>query len=140
MIVAFDSGAFFARYPEFAGIVTTSLAALYFGEAGLYCDNTITSPITDDAPGGQRAVLLGMVTAHIAAMNSTASSPLVGRINSATEGSVSVQTQNDYPPGTVQWWQQTKYGAAFWAATAQYRRARYVPSPGRVMDPWRHGY
>ena len=78
-------------------------------------------------------MLLGMVTAHIAALNAPLSghpaSTLVGRISSATEGSVTVATQNDYPPGTAQWWQQTKYGAAFWAASAQFRTARYVHGP-----------
>ena len=38
-----------------------------------------------------------------------------------------MQTENLYPPGSAQWWQQTKYGAAFWAATSQYRGMRYVP-------------
>ena len=106
-------------------------------------DNTQASPITDDSVGGQRSMLLGMVTAHIAALNSPLngqpSSTLVGRINNASEGSVSAQTENLYPPGTVQWWQQTKYGAAFWAASQQYRTMRYVPGPVRNFDPWGRG-
>ena len=63
-------------------------------------------------------------------------SPLVGRITSATEGSVSVSTQFDVPPGSAQWFAQTLYGAEFWTATAAYRTMRYLPSPARNMDPY----
>jgi hypothetical protein len=132
-IVAFDYSLWSARYPELAASVQPATAAAYWAEAGLYCDNTACSVITDDSAGGQRAMLLGMVTAHIAAINAPLNgqpaSTLVGRISNATEGSVTVATQNDYPAGTVQWWQQTKYGAAFWAATPQFRTARYVHGP-----------
>lgn len=86
-------------------------------------------------------MLLNMATAHIAALNSPlngqASSPLVGRITNASEGSVSVQTQFDVPPGSAQWWAQTKYGAAFYAATAQFRVMQYFPGPEYIPDPYR---
>jgi hypothetical protein len=138
--VTFDYGAWSARYPELSSSVAQPLAQQYFNEAGLYCDNTASSPIRDDSVGGQRSVLLNMLTAHIAALNAPingqAPSPLVGRISNATEGSVSVQTQNDYLPGTVQWYQQTKYGSAYWAATSAYRTMRYIPGRPRTMDPY----
>jgi len=137
-VVVFNYGTWAIRYPELYESVVQPLAQQYFNEAQLYCDNTPASIIRDLV---QRATLLNMVTAHIAALNAPLngqpSSPLVGRISNASEGSVSVQTQNDYPAGTVQWWQQTKYGAAFWAATAAYRTMRYVPGPVRNMDPYR---
>ena len=140
-IVAFDYTAWSTRYPELSGTVAQPLAQLYFNEAQFYCDNSVTSLIIDSSVGGQRSMLLNMVTAHIAAMNMTGSSPLVGRINSASEGSVSVQTQNDYPPGSAQWFQQTKYGAAYWAAVAQYRVAMFIPGNARIMDPFNpYGY
>jgi hypothetical protein len=136
-VVQFDYAGWSARYPELASSVDQALAQQYFNEAQLYCDNTPCSPICNLI---QRAVLLNMMTAHIAALNAPlngeASSPLVGRISGATEGSVSVQTQNDYPAGTVQWFQQTKYGAAFYAATTQFRTAHYVPAILRDMDPY----
>lgn len=141
-VVVFDYTGWITRYPEFS-TVSAALAQLYFNEATLYCDNTACSPVQDSAAGGQRAMFLNMVTAHIAALNSgvngQAASPLVGRIANATEGSVTVGTQNDYPPGTVQWFQSTKYGAAYWAASAAYRTMRYMPSPGRNMDPFGRG-
>lgn len=132
-VVVFDYSTWRLRYPELAASVNDALAALYFAEATLYLNNTPTSLVCD-LP--QRAMCLNMLTAHIAALNSAASSPIVGRIASASEGSVSVSTENSYPPGTVQWYQQTKYGAAYWAATARFRTMRYIPSPARPTDPY----
>ncbi len=131
MIVTFNFALWIQRYPEFASL-SSSLAQLYFNEAGLYCDNTDASPCpADPTTSFPRVNYLWMLTAHIAALNapvgSTPASPLVGRINSASEGSVSVQAQNDYAPGTVQWFQQTKYGSAFWAATRRFRSFVYQP-------------
>jgi hypothetical protein len=140
-VVTFSYADWSARYPELAASVTSQTAQLYFNEAQLYCDNTPCSLITDASqPGGERELLLNMVTAHIAALNAPLngqpSSPLVGRISGATQGSVSVQTQNDYPPGTVQWYQSTKYGAAFWAATTKYRSMLYVRGPVPIANPF----
>jgi hypothetical protein len=103
---------------------------MYFNEAGIYCDNTANSLITDDSAGGLRSMLLNMLTAHIAALNAVingqASSSIVGRVTSASEGSVSVSA--DYQaPGSAAWFAQTKYGAAYWQATSAYRSFRYLP-------------
>ena len=139
-VVAFDYPAWAARYPELSASVSQPLAQQYFNEAQLYCDNTPCSPIRDDSIGGQRALLLNMLTAHIAALNAALngqpSSPLVGRIGRASEGSVSVQAQMDMPAGSPQWYVQTRYGAAFWQATAQYRSMHYVPGHPPPVDPF----
>lgn len=136
-VVSFDYSAWAARYPELSTSVPQPLAQQYFNEATLYCDNTPCSIVTDLV---MRAVLLNMLTAHIAALNAPlngqSSSPLVGRINSATEGSVSVGTQLDMPPGSAQWYSQTKYGLAFWQATVQFRSMQYVPGRVPVANPW----
>jgi len=135
-IVVFDFDAWQARYPEFAA-VTEPQAIGYFLEAEMYCDNTPVSIVPYDPaanpPVLTRKLLLDMLTAHIAGIYNSAngSGGLVGRISSATEGSVSVSTANDYPPGAVQWYQQTKYGASFWAASAQYRTMLYRPQASR---------
>jgi hypothetical protein len=139
-----------ARYPELAASVNSVQAGMFFMEAQLYCDNTCTSIIDNCPPAFARATFLNQLTAHIAALNAplanpvngqvTPSSPLVGRIATATEGSVTVNTDNQFPPGTPQWYQQTKYGAAFWAATTKYRTMRYVPGPRNVPNPWQGGY
>lgn len=133
VIVSFNYNLWTTRYPEFAvaGVngapfISPQLAQMYFDEATTYQANNGAGPIADAAV---QLRLLNMLTAHIAALNMPGSSPLVGRIANASEGSVSVSTDNQYPPGTPQWYQQTKYGAAWWAATAQYRTMRYRPGP-----------
>ena len=129
--VVFDYSLWSLRYPELSGSVKAALAGAYFIESTLFLDNTDNSRVTDL---GQRAMLLNMLTAHIAALNAPLngqpSSPLVGRITNATEGSVTVAAAMDLPPGSAQWFAQTKYGASFWAATAVYRTMLYVPGVG----------
>lgn len=142
--VAFDWAYFQLRYPELAGSINAVLGGVYFTEAGLYCDNTASSPIADNTVGGVRYLLLHMVTAHIcalnAALNGSPSSTLVGRISNATQGSVSVGSEmGGKEVGGKDWFMQTKYGAAFWQASAQYRMMRYAPGPVRVTDPWPWG-
>jgi hypothetical protein len=135
--VTFNYTAWVTRYPEFASPggaqpVAEPLADLYFAEAGVYVANDGTSIVPTDQ---LLLTYLNMITAHIASLNAAQASgvpasPLVGRISNASEGSVSVATENNYEPGSVQWYQQTKYGAAYWAATAQFRDGpRYAPGP-----------
>jgi len=134
-VATFDWIAWSTRYPELAAYVSQAQAQAFFAEAGLYCDNTDTSPVTNVAT---RLVLLNMLTAHIAALNAALgapSSPLVGRISSATEGSVNVSAEMNLHPGSSQWYAQTKYGMAFWQATLRFRMFRYVRGPQRIQDP-----
>lgn len=124
-VVVFDEAAFKARYPEFSALTSVVLSA-YFTEATIYLNNTESSPVTDKA---QRAILLNMLVAHIAFLNSSgaANSGLVGRIASATEGSVSVTTDVGPMTGSQAWFMQSRYGSAYWQATAPYRTFRYFP-------------
>jgi hypothetical protein len=112
------------------------MAQTYFDEAALYCDNTPCSIVQDL---NERTFLLNMVTAHIAALNAPLngqpSSPLVGRISGATQGSVSVQTDFQVP-GSAAWFAQTKYGAAYWQATTKYRSMLYVRGPVPLANPF----
>lgn len=139
MAVVFDYAGWAARYPEFSS-VSQATAQAYFNEAQLYMDNTGSSPVADDSVGGQRSMLLNMVTAHIAALNSgvngQAPSSLVGRISNASEGSVSVAAQMDVSAGSAQWFAQTKYGIAFWQATTQFRMMLYAPGPVPIYNPY----
>lgn len=132
-----------ARYPEFSGVSSQS-AQLYFNEATLYCANRL-NPVRTVAA---LTMLLYMLTAHIAQLNSPTttaganSATPPGRLSDASEGSVSASFQNDYPPGSAQWFQQTKYGAAYWQASLPYRLFRYKPAstfPGPAsfaQVPW----
>ena len=128
--VVFDPAAFKARYPEFAAVADPTLAAC-FDEAGLYLSNADNSPVQNLT---RRAVLLNMLTAHIAALGGALSSDgqprPVGRVSSATEGSVSAAFEGP-PPGSAQWFQQSQYGAAFWQATSGLRGFRYLAQPTR---------
>lgn len=124
--VPFNYTTWVARYPEFLS-VPSGTAQLYFNEACLYCDNTVNSIITDQ---GILLMLLNMLTAHIAALNFTGSSPLVGRPETASEGNVSVTTKYVDPVTDFKaWCQQTKYGAAYLAASRQYSGFVYVAGP-----------
>lgn len=134
-IVVFDINAFRERYPEFDTVSDTLLNA-YFVEATVYLDNTDCSPVTDV---NVRAVYLNMLVAHIAALNSGVGgqkpSGLVGRVASASEGSVSVST-GEVPVSQSSWWYlQTPYGAAYWQATARYRVFKYVPGASPSFYP-----
>lgn len=134
-IVVFDINAFRERYPEFDTVSDTLLNA-YFVEATVYLDNTDCSPVTDV---NVRAVYLNMLVAHIAALNSGVGgqkpSGLVGRVASASEGSVSVST-GEVPVSPSSWWYlQTPYGAAYWQATARYRVFQYVPGASPSFYP-----
>lgn len=132
-MITFDPSLWAQRYPEFASLPST-LATLYSQEAVLYC-GIVNEAWFDQTEG---LVLLNMVTAHIAVLNQPGSSPLVGRVASATEGSVSVQTvYSDAPFGSKAWFDQTKYGAAAWTAMTKYRSGPiYATGCPRDLDPW----
>lgn len=143
-IVAFDPTYFAARFPEFSTISAT-LLGYYFNDAGLLLNNTTMSIVWDSSVGGRRYIWLHLLTAHLAAINSgvngQAASQLVGRITDASEGSVHVSADMGTQPASAAYYQQTKYGAQFWAQTAGYRTARYLPGPrgfcGRGGFGWR---
>ena len=128
----FNYAAWAARYPEFAG-VDEALASLYFAEACLYLDNRDDSPVSDIAV---RGLLLNMLTAHIAALAGASgrSADQVGRVASASEGSVSVSMDTGTLPGSAAWYQQTQYGLTYWKASQPYRSATYVAAPAYVFE------
>ena len=125
--VVFNYNLWVSRYPEFASTVDSESANLLFPEATLYLSNADDS-IVQDIP--TRTLLLNMLVAHLAQMYYGSSlkpaTGTVGRISNASEGSVSVGL--DYSSSAnSQWYNQTQYGAAYWAATARYRAFQYVP-------------
>ncbi len=129
-VVVFDPATFKVRYPQFAS-VTDGLLNAFFAEAGLYLSNKSTSPVQDMT---RRAMLLNMLTAHIATLNGagTTDGPApVGRVSQGAEGSVSASFDFNVAPGSAQWYAQTQYGAAFWQATSALRTMRYICQPTR---------
>ena len=131
-VVIFDPTAFKSRYPEFSAVSNAALQA-YFTEACLYLSNMDNSPVQDIA---RRTLLLNMLTAHIAyvggALSTDGQARPVGRVSSASEGSVSAAFE-DTPatPGSGAWFRQSQYGASFWQATTALRGFRYIPQPTR---------
>ena len=129
-IASFDPAYWSQRYPEFAGISGTTAPA-YFAEAGLYLNNSGGGPVQDAMT---QKVLMHMLAAHIAELNDATSArgsqALVGRITDASQGTVKVHVDMGPSSGTAAWFQQTKYGAAFWQATSRFRAFRYrAPRP-----------
>ena len=138
-VAVFDYALWAARYPEQAAFVAEPLAEAYFLEAELYLNNTDGSVVTDVPV---RLLLLNMLVAHIAILNNPERGGLVGRIETATEGSVTVAVEMA-EPGTAAWFMQSTPGAAFWQATVRYRTMRYFVGPrpflgvpGRGRAPW----
>lgn len=127
-VVVFDPFAFKQRYPEFNGVLNTTLQA-YFNEATLYLSNKDTSPVQDVT---RRTMLLNMLTAHIGylggALTADGEPRPVGRVSQATEGSVSASFEYG-TPGTQEWFTQSQYGAAYWQATSSLRGFRYRARP-----------
>jgi hypothetical protein len=139
-IAVFNAALFVARYPEFAALNTANPAILpaLFGEASLYLNNTGSSPISDPV---KQLTLMNMLTAHIAfiggLLSADGQSRPVGRVNQASEGTVSASFEGVPPtPGTGAWYQQSQYGAAFWQATASKRTMRYRPRPTFYGQRW----
>ena len=117
-IAQFDYAQWAARYPDLADSVMPDLASAYFQEAGLYLANDGTGPINDPI---RQLLILNMLTAHIAILASAGrggSGGMVGRVSSASEGSVSVSTDMPALPGTAAWFGQTAPGMSAWQAMA----------------------
>jgi hypothetical protein len=145
-VVAFSYTAWAARFPGLVASVPEPTATAYFAEAEIYCDNSVCSLIPYEPTGAPpvltRQIILNMIVAHLATLNSPINgqpaSPLVGRISAATQGSVTVSV--DMPqPNTAAWWNQSQYGAQAYAMMAGFRLAHYRASPGqfsRFRSAW----
>lgn len=139
-IAQFNYATWAALFTQFSTTVNEAQADLYAELAtSLYLRNDGGNVIQDPS---QQANLLNLLVAHIAQLfsgtnQSQGPSGLVGRISSASEGSVSVGTEYQIPESpTAAWYNQTPFGAAYWAAAAVTRNMRYVPGPTRNFNPW----
>lgn len=136
-VVTFNPDEFREQYPEFSGLSDAVLFRM-FDWAQMYLCNHPNSPVPNQA---RRKVLLYLLTAHCCALwyqsqanvpggsgGSVTPAPMggVGRLNSASEGSVSVGFDYTVTPGG-EWFTQTQYGAAFWQAVRSLIGFRYLP-------------
>jgi hypothetical protein len=123
-VVVFDPVLFKQGYPEFAGMADAVLMQ-YFAQAEQFVDNTDGSRVVNET---ERLILLSLLVAHIARLRQNAAANgggLVGRVSSATEGSVSVSADYGQIAYGQAWYVQTQYGAEYWSMTAKYRTFRY---------------
>lgn len=137
VVVAFDYNLWVQTYQEFEA-VPEELVQTYFMMATSYHRNDGVGPVNNPQ---YQLMYLNLIVAHLAqifAPDATGqpASQIVGRITSANEGSVSVSSEMPLQPQSAAWWNQTKYGAAYWAATKQYRTMRYKPGFPRNIQPW----
>lgn len=143
--VIFDFATWTAMFPEFSALSQPQGQA-YFYRASGQCANACSNPMFGDGVLPYRLYLL---TSHYAwlscpkddngnpAATGSPASALVGRISSATEGSVTVQTEVDMGTDVSAWeaeLTQTKYGLEYLAKLAPYRTAVYLANPTRVVN------
>jgi Protein of unknown function (DUF4054) len=134
-VVQFSAPEFVAIYPEFAGLANPVMANS-FADATLLLNNSCGSEVSD---ADQRMSLLYTLTAHCLLIdrgtndgqgNVTSAQGIVGRIDNASEGSVSVSASyNNDVSQSEAYYIQTKYGAKFWEQTAYIRTATYIGAP-----------
>lgn len=148
-VVQFSAPEFVALWPEFTGL-TNGVMANAFTLATLLLNNSCASRVQD---ANVRLSLLYLLTAHVCYLNNgtndgagNVNTPpgVVGRIASATEGSVSVAAEYSSEVSQSEaFFIQTKYGAQFWQMTAQYRTMHYVGAPAFGPNgpgfPWSFG-
>lgn len=120
--VALTVSGFRERYPEFDNVADADVGNL-FGITGLYLDNTYQSVVTDVKA---RESLLYLLVAHLCYIlhgdnKKNGGSGMVGRISSASEGSVSVSSDIGAVAFRNAWYTQSPYGWIFWQATKVYR-------------------
>lgn len=126
-IVEFDPKEFKAMCPDpaFAKLADITFESM-FENACLLIDNTPSSPV----PYKPRKRILYLATAHFVTLFGVRGADAVGRVASASEGSVSASFEGlGAVSGTKAFWQQTQYGSLYWQATLQWRQMIYVPHP-----------
>lgn len=96
----------------------------YFAMAETFLDNTKCSLVKDLK---SRKRMLYLLVAHIATITGSAEkgNNIVGRISSATEGTVSVSLDYGAMGNNERWYLQTPWGAMYWQLTKRYRSATY---------------
>lgn len=154
-VVTFNYANFIAQYPQFTNVNQAQMTG-FFSQAEILCGNNIGNfAIGGMGPNwgaNTLTTLLYLLTAHIAwlqapkdAIGNPTSTPglssggsLVGRIDQATEGSVSVHADmGDATAGSPSqpWYEQTQWGSTYWAMTAGVRTARYAARPTIIPEP-----
>ena len=151
-VIPYDDADFKALFPEFAQC-TPQQGQAWFAQASMMCANAASNPLVREGGGSywmlQQALYL--LTAHIGYLaaprdangNPTgqqgAGSPpqIVGRVTSASQGSVSVSSEMQASSGgySQAYFMQTQYGARYWEMTKSIRTFQYFATPTIVPGP-----
>jgi hypothetical protein len=126
-IVTFVPADFKAAYPEFVAVPDARCTVMFTMAEQAILDNTDNSPVM---ALDYRSQLFWLLVAHMLtlfAIGADGSERPVGRVDTATEGTVSVGFAYELPQGSAMspWFNQTKYGAMYWMMTAQFRSMKY---------------
>ncbi|HAT3815142.1 DUF4054 domain-containing protein [Salmonella enterica subsp. enterica serovar Goldcoast] len=127
-IVVLDIPKFRAMFPEYSNVPDVQLPFL-FDQSTDYLNNSEYSLVEDAI---KRERLLYLLMAHLAYMrfgdvNGNGGTGMVGRLASASEGSVSVSSDAGPIEFRYMWYTQSQHGMDFWQATKVYRMANYYP-------------
>ena len=128
-VVELDIEEFKKQYPVFNSLDDAVYKRL-FSLACLKVNNTDHSLVINIE---ERGMLLYLLMAHFAELDpgivdtngSNGSGGLVGRVSSASEGSVSISSEYAAMTQSSAWYLQTQYGAMYWELTSRYRKFRY---------------
>lgn len=122
-VVEFNVNKFRSLYPNLKA--TDDQLNWYFVESAMLLNNTSKSCVKSLA---EREVLLFLLVAHFAVLQQRidGGNEAVGRLASASQGSVSVSLDNGQTTLSDKWYQQTPYGSKYWALTAKYRSFLYI--------------
>lgn len=139
-VVTFDYDLWRQVYPGLAQNVSAEAGQFFFDQACLIFNNSPRSPERDVKV---RRTLLYLLTAHIAQISTPVSGcsgssggGLVGRISSASRGSVSVSAEAPDVGAGAGWFSQTQWGLTFWQMTLKYRQMRTIPGRSHPAFIW----
>lgn len=138
-VSTYSYAAFQAQFSNLSTVPSGTVQS-WWNLAGAFHDNSGNGPVQEQ---GMQDSLMNMVAAHLLVLmggitvnaDGSINQGVVGRVSNASEGSVSIASENNYPEGTVQWWQQTQFGSMYWMATAPWRSMQYRPGPQRQFSP-----
>lgn len=124
-----------AIFPQFSNLTQAQITGPVLTMAQQYCRNDGGGPVND--PGVQTQ-LLNLMVAHVAQLlyGSTAQplSDAVGRVSSASQGSISATIEFPTTPSNA-WFLQTQYGAMWWQLALPYRLGKYRPKITQLRQP-----
>lgn len=128
-IAQLDPNEWLKLYPMYDNLTIEQVDDLLIAATD-FLENTVCSVVQDVE---KRKRLIYLVAAHLAYLfyqdknGNGGAGGLVGRLSSATEGSVSVGSTMSNVPFSAEFFLQSPFGFAFWQRTLVYRMGLYTP-------------